>query len=107
MLDPKTLKVQGLRYARSLQTLVRIVSVFSVDHANALGPMQQSFEAVNALVKGTRTFTLGFVDQRVMLNSLLTTDPNLEMLENEFLKRGIGAVKFEAGLSLADRKSVV
>src|SRR5574341_941422 len=38
MLDPKQLKVQGLRYGRTLQTLVRICSVFNVDHPSALGP---------------------------------------------------------------------
>jgi hypothetical protein len=49
-MDPKQIKVQGLRYRRSLQTLVRIVSVFSVDHANVTAPMQQSFEMLNSLV---------------------------------------------------------
>jgi len=106
-MDPKQIKVQGLRYGRSLQTLVRIVSVFSLDHPNAVGPTQQSFEMLNSLVKQTRSFTFGFVDQRVMLNNVLTDDPNLQMLENEFLKRGFGAVKFEAGLSLSGYKKAI
>ena len=106
-MDPKQIKVQGLRYGRSLQTLLRIVSVFSIDHANAAAPMQQSFEMLNSLVKQTRSFTFGFVDQRVMLNNVLTDDPNLQMLENEFLKRGIGAVKFEAGISLNGYKKTI
>ena len=106
-MDPKQIKVQGLRYGRTLQTLLRIVAVFSVDHANTIGPMQQSFEMLNALVKQTRSFTFGFVDQRVMLNNVLTDDPNLQSLENEFLKRGIGAVKFEAGISLAGYKKAI
>src|SRR5262249_26169525 len=98
---------QGLRYGRSLQTLVRICTVFTVDHANAIAPLQQSFEAINAMVKQTRSFTFGFVDRRGVLNHLFTHDPNLERLENEFLKRGIGAVKFEAGLSLAGYKKAI
>lgn len=107
MLDPKQLKVQGLRYGRTLQTLVRICSVFSVDHPSAIGPTQHSFDALNALVKQAREFTFGFVDRRVVLNSILTTEPALQPLENEFLKRGIGAVKFKAGLTLAAYKQVI
>ena len=96
MLDPKHLKVQGLRYGRSLQMLVRICSVFSVDHPSAIGPTQNSFDTLNALVKQAREFTFGFVDQRVVLNNILTGEPGLKPLENEFLKRGIGAIRFKA-----------
>lgn len=107
MLDPKQLKVQGLRYGRTLQTLVRICSVFNVDHPSAIGPTQHSFDTLNALVKQAREFTFGFVDRRVVLNNILTTEPALQPLENEFLKRGIGAVKFKAGLTLAAYKQVI
>jgi hypothetical protein len=107
MLDPKQLKVQGLRYGRSLQMLVRICSVFSVDHPSAIGPTQNSFDTLNALVKQSREFTFGFVDTRVVLNNILTGEPSLRPLENEFLKRGIGAVKFKAGMTLAAYKQVI
>ena len=107
MLDPKQLKVQGLRYGRTLQTLVRICSVFNVDHPSAIGPAQHSFDTLNALVKQAREFTFGFVDRQVVLNNILTTEPALQPLENEFLKRGIGAVKFKAGLTLAAYKQVI
>lgn len=107
MLDPKQLKVQGLRYGRSLQMLVRICSVFSVDHPSAIGPTQNSFDTLNALVKQSREFTFGFVDTRVVLNNILTGEPSLQPLENEFLKRGIGAVKFKAGMTLAAYKQVI
>jgi len=107
MLDPKHLKVQGLRYGRSLQMLVRICSVFSVDHPSALAPAQNSFDTLNALLKQAREFSFGFVDNRVVLNNILTGEPGLHTLENEFLKRGIGAVKFKAGLTLAAYKQVV
>lgn len=107
MLDPKQLKVQGLRYGRTLQMLVRICSVFSVEHPSAIGPTQNSFDTLNALVKQAREFTFGFVDTRVMLNNILTTEPGLRPLENEFLKRGIGAVKFKAGMTLAAYKQLI
>ncbi len=107
MLDPKHLKVQGLRYGRSLQMLVRICSVFSVDHPSAIVPTQNSFDTLNALLKLTRDFSFGFVDNRVLLNNILTGEPGLQPLESEFLKRGIGAVKFKAGLTLAAYKQVI
>src|ERR1700675_2715773 len=107
MLDPKQLKVQGLRYGRSLQMLVRICSVFSVDHPSAVGPTQNSFDTLNALLKQSREFTFGFVDTRVVLNNILTGEPSLHPLENEFLKRGIGAVKFKAGMTLAAYRQVI
>jgi HEAT repeat protein len=107
MLDPKHLKVQGLRYGRSLQMLVRICSVFSVDHPSAIAPAQNSFDTLNALLKQAREFSFGFVDNRVVLNNILTAEPGLHNLENEFLKRGVGAVKFRAGLTLAAYKQVI
>lgn len=107
MLDPKHLKVQGLRYGRSLQMLVRICTVFSVEHPSAIAPTQNSFDTLNSLLKQAREFSFGFVDNRVALNSILTAEPALQSLENEFLKRGIGAVKFKAGLTLAAYKQVI
>src|SRR5262249_12119895 len=36
-----------------------------------------------------------------------TTEENLKPLENEFLKRGIGAVTFEAGITLAAYRNMI
>ncbi len=107
MLDKKQLKAQALRYARSLQIVCRTVGMLSIDHKVAAGPLQASFDQLNNLLKGTGRFTLGFVENRIMLNSLLTTDPGLAQLENEFLKRGYGAVTFEPGLTLSRYKAAV
>ncbi len=101
MLDRNQLKAQGIRYARSLQMLFKTIAVFSADHRAAAQPFQQSFDVLNALLKQTGQFTIGFVDQRIMLNNILTTEKALNALENEFLKRGIGAITFQAGLTLA------
>lgn len=101
MLDRNQIKVQGVKYARSLQMLFKTVGVFSVDHAAAQAPFQTSFDTLNALLKETRQFTVGFVDQRLLLNNILTTEKALAPLENEFLKRGIGAITFEIGMTLA------
>jgi hypothetical protein len=100
MQDKKHLKVQGIRFARSLQTLLKMVNMFSADHKSTSGLMQRTYELLNPLVKQSRCLTVGFVDQRILLNNILTVEESLKPLENEFLKRGIGAVTFDAGITL-------
>lgn len=104
MLDRNQLKSQGIRFARSLQMLFKNATMFSADHPAAARSFHQSFDFLNVLVKETGEFTVGFVDQRVMLNNILTSDGSLVHLENEFLKRGIGAITFQAGMTLAAYK---
>ncbi|HEX4602482.1 MAG TPA: HEAT repeat domain-containing protein [Candidatus Angelobacter sp.] len=106
-MDKKQVKLQGLRFARSLQMLVKMVNMFSADHKSAAGLLQRSYDLLNPLVKQSRHLTLGFVDQRVLLNNILTAEDSLKPLENEFLKRGIGAVTFEAGITLAAYRNAV
>ncbi len=101
VLDRRQLKIQGVRFARSLQMLFKTVAMFSADHSAAGALFQQSFEVLNVLVKEKGQFTLGFVDQRIMLNNVLTTERSLHQLESEFLKRGMGAITFQAGMTLA------
>ena len=105
--DKRQVKVQGLRFARSLQMLVKMVNMFSADHKSAAGLLQRSYDLLNPLVKQSRHLTLGFVDQRILLNNILTAEDSLKPLENEFLKRGIGAVTFEAGITLAAYRNAV
>ncbi|MGH9556700.1 MAG: hypothetical protein ACRD2Y_12850, partial [Terriglobales bacterium] len=101
MLDRKQLKLQGVRFARSVQMLFKTVAMFSADHSAANVLFQQCFNVLNMLVKEKGQFTLGFVDQRIMLDNILTTERSLHQLEGEFLKRGIGAITFQAGMTLA------
>src|SRR5262249_3334215 len=107
MEEKKHIKMQGLRFARSLQMLVKMANIFSVQHPSAAVMLQRSYDLLNPLLKRWRHLTLGFVDQRVLLNSLITTEENLKPLENEFLKRGIGAVTFEAGITLAAYRNMI
>ena len=107
MLDKKQLKNFGLRYARSLQVVLRTVQMLSVDHRVAMGPMQTNFDLLNHILKESGRFTLGFVENRIMLNNLLTTDTALAQLENDFLKRGYGAITFEPGLTLTRYKAAI
>ena len=107
MLDRNQMKAVGIRYARSLQMLFKTATMFSASHASITAPLQHSFDLLNDIVKQSRQFTVGFVDQRVMINNILTTERSLSSLENEFLKRGIGAVTFEAGITMAAYKRAI
>lgn len=107
MLDSKQIKNLGLRFARALQMTIKTAGVFTVEHKSAEAPIQQSFTLLNNLLKDVGQLTLGFVDNQVLLNNLLTTDPSLQKLETEFLKRGIAAVTFEPGLTLGRYKKVI
>jgi HEAT repeats len=107
MLDSKQIKVLGLRFARALQTTVKTAGVFTIEHKSCDRPIQQSFLLLNNMLKEVGQFTVGFVDNQILLNNLLTTDPSLKNLETEFLKRGIAAITFEPGLTLSRYKKVI
>src|SRR5512146_524221 len=107
MQDTNQTKAVGLRYARSLQTLLKTAIMFSPGHAAVNQPLQHSFDLLNEIVKNHGQFTLGFVDQRVMINNILTSEPALKTLENEFLKRGVGAVTFEAGITMTGYRKLI
>jgi hypothetical protein len=94
------LKIQGVRYARSLQMIFKMVSMLSAEHTSAQALFSNSFNMLNELVKQSRQFTIGFVDQRVLINNILTQEKSLTVLENEMLKRGIGAITFDVGMTL-------
>src|SRR5215472_13983813 len=107
MLDSKQVKTLGLRFARALQTAIKTAAVFTIEHRSTDPPIQQSFLLLNNLLKEVGQLTFGFVDNQVLLNNLLTTDPTLEKLETELLKRGVAAVTFEPGLTLGRYKKVI
>ena len=107
MLDAKLLKASGIRFGRSFQMDLRTSVMFTPNHPSLDRPIEQSFQLLNDLLKQANQFTIGFVDKQVLINNVLTTDPGLVQLEKEFLKRGIAALTFEAGLTLARYKHIV
>jgi len=107
VLDQKQFKNCALRYARELQIAIRTSSMLSVEHTVAARPVQQSFKSLSALLEQTGDFTLGFVNNRVMLNKILTTVSGLSQLENDFLRHGVGAVQFETGVTLRSYQQLV
>jgi HEAT repeat protein len=107
MLDTKQLKALGLRFGRSFQMALRTSVMFSADHPSLERPLEQSFNQLNDLLKQAGQLTIGFVDNQVLINSVLTNEPGLAQLQKEFLKRGIAAFTFEPGLTLARYKKIV
>jgi hypothetical protein len=107
MIDSKQLKVVGLRFARALQIAVRTSGMLSPEHSVAAGPIQDSYNQLNAILKEQHAFTLGFVEGRILVDTVLTTARGLNQLEDDFLKRGVSALKFEAGLPLARYKAAL
>src|SRR3954471_14094830 len=107
MLDTRQLKERGIRFGRSLQMAIRTSVMFSPDHPSLARPLEQSFNFLNELLKQTGQFTIGFVDNQVIINSILTNEAGLAQLEKEFLKRGIAAVTFEPGLTLARYRRII
>src|ERR1700743_3078222 len=102
--DEKRIRAQALNFALTFQTWLPTAVTFGINHPPAAAQMQGCYDSLNTLLKQFGQFTLGFVDQRILLNKVLTTDKNLGPLENEFGKRNIGAVTFDIGIMLSDFK---
>lgn len=66
--------------------------------------MQQSWDLLVPLLKQGGQFTFGFSNQRLLLNTSLTSHTNLTHLEVEFTKREIAAITFQAGVDLKNFK---
>ena len=66
---------------------VKMVNMFSADHKSSAGMVQRSYDLLNPQVKQARHLTIGFVDQRVLLNNILTAEESLKPLENDFERR--------------------
>lgn len=106
-MDDKRTKTLGLQFARTMQICVRTAVVFGTNHRPGAMQLQQSFDHLNSLLKQFDEFTVGFLDGRVLINKLLVKERGLSQLETDFLKRGIGAVSFEVGVTFNDFKRCV
>jgi HEAT repeat protein len=105
MVDKIQLKSEGLVFGRNLQKALKVTSMYgSIGHSAADLAAQQTYVSLNPLLKQAREFTLGFMNQRLQLNNVLTRENPLTGLEAEFTKRGITAVTFEAGITPQDFK---
>jgi HEAT repeat protein len=101
-MDKNKLKQEGLAFGRSLQRSCRLISLYTADHAACQEPLQRTYEALNSLLRQLPQFTFGFFGKRVVLNELLTPDPMLESLDDDFFKRNIAAVTFSLGITFRE-----
>jgi len=106
-MDKAQIKTQGLAFGRSVQTAFKTVVMYSVDHPAAGKALQQAYDTLNTLLQSSPQFTFGYTDHRILLNDLLTDDPILVQLESEFTRRGIAAITFLGGISLAEFKQAL
>ncbi|MBI4463964.1 MAG: HEAT repeat domain-containing protein [Acidobacteria bacterium] len=97
-------KAAGLAFGQSLQRAFKIAVLYSPQHVAAEKPLQQTYDCLNTLLKQTKQFTLGFLNHRVLLNNVLTSDNSLAALDAEFSKRGIGALSFSPGITFGEFK---
>jgi hypothetical protein len=107
MLSRNELKTQSLQYLRKLQVAVRTAAIFSPEHQAAAAPLQQAFDALSGLLKESGKLTVGFADERVLINSIVTSDKQLAQLATEFAKRNLGTVTVDPGITLARYKKLV
>jgi HEAT repeats len=101
-MDKNQLKKSGLNFGRVLQRSCRLVALYTADHPAVQDTLQTAYETLNTLLKQSPQFTFGFFGRRVVLNELLTPDPSLDSLDNEFFKRNIAAVSFTLGITFRE-----
>ncbi|HEY7680559.1 MAG TPA: HEAT repeat domain-containing protein [Terriglobia bacterium] len=97
-------KAEALEFGHNLQRAFRIAALYSVDHSATDVPVQQAYDSLNFLLKQSKEFTFGFLNQRVLLNNILTSDSSLAPMEVEFTKRGFKGVTFSAGITFPQFK---
>jgi len=103
-MDKNKLKQEGLSFGRAVQRSCRLISLYTADHPAVQDPLLKTYEALNALLNQVPQFTFGFFGRRVVLNELLTPEPALASLDEEFFKRGIAAVTFSLGITFREFK---
>ena len=104
MLEKDALKAQGLTFGRALLRGFKVAQMYTPFHPAAQPPLEQAYSSLNSLLMQTKKFTFGFVNHRILLNTVLTTDKSLEALEAEFSRRNIGGISFWAGITFEDFK---
>ncbi len=104
MAEKAQLKAEGLAFGHSLQSTFKTVIMYSIEHPAAVRATEQMYESLNKILSKAQQFTFGFLNKRILINELLTDDASLFQLEGEFFRRGIGAITFSAGITLAEFK---
>ncbi len=100
-------RVKAISLGRSLQTALKTVLMYSVEHPAAEKPIRETYSALVEIFRQAAVFTLGFHGQRAVLNGTLTDDSAFAQIKQQFAKRGIALVRFQAGISHSDFKRLL
>lgn len=101
-MDRTQLRAEGVAFGRSLQTGYKSLLMYSADHPAVERATQSAYDSLGALLQHMPQLIFGFMNGRLLLNDLLTSEPTLRLLDAEFARRGIAAVTFMTGISLAE-----
>lgn len=104
MLDKVQLKAGALTFGQALQNALKMCAMYSIDHPSAERAIAQSHKGLDFLLQHMGLFTLGFLNQRVLINNMMTDAPGLNALASEFAKREVAAVSFLSGMSQEEFK---
>ena len=101
-MDRTQLKTEGVAFGRVLQAGYKSVVMYSGAHPAVERAAQQAYDTLNTMLQYMPQMIFGFMNGRLLLNDFLTSEPTLRLLDAEFNRRGIAAVTFMAGISLAE-----
>ena len=104
MLDKVQLKAAALTFGQAFQNALKVCAMYSIGHPSAEKAIAQSYKALESLLQHMGLFTLGFLNQRVLINNMMTDAPGLNALASEFAKREVAAVSFLSGMSQEEYK---
>ncbi|MBI3894836.1 MAG: HEAT repeat domain-containing protein [Acidobacteria bacterium] len=103
--DP--LKALGLSFGRAFLRAFKVALLYSVDHSASQNALQQAYDSLSLLLKQSSPFTFGFMNQRVLVNNILTSDSTLASLEADFSKRSLAAITFTAVVTFGEFKRLL
>lgn len=101
-MDRTQLRADGVAFGRSLQTGYKSMLMYSADHPAVERATQHAYDCLGGLLQYMPQLIFGFMNGRLLLNDLLTSEPTLRLLDAEFARRSIAAVTFMTGISLAE-----
>jgi hypothetical protein len=93
-MDRAQLRTEGVAFGRILQTGYKSVVMYNSDHPAVERAIQQAYDSLKGLLQHMPQLIFGFMNNRLLLNDFLTSEPSLRLLDTEFNRRGIAAVTF-------------
>lgn len=92
------LRSQGVQFVRLFQGALRLVRLYSTDHAQVRAAIDRFLAPLNKVLKATPTLTVSFQFDNVVLNSVPVSDATLAPLAGELVRRRVGFLEFSQGV---------